>query len=108
MDTLVLKHGSLSADAVHLCIDMQNVFASETPWQVPWLPRILPYVERIAIRHPARNIFTRFMPPMSHDNLFGSWQRFYRRWPNMLRGRIDPRLRLVSPRAFLYRSTQLA
>ncbi len=26
---------------LHLCIDMQRLFAEETEWRVPWLPRVL-------------------------------------------------------------------
>jgi|GEM_PF-820434 len=35
----------LEADAtVHLCVDMQHLFAEETAWRVAWLPRVLPAV----------------------------------------------------------------
>ena len=41
-----LQHGPLDAAAVHLCIDMQRLFAPGSPWQVPWLVKILSRVER--------------------------------------------------------------
>lgn len=88
----LLKHGPLTERALHLCIDMQNLFAEPTPWHVPWLPRILPAIERIARKHPERNVFTRFLPPPSADTLPGMWRQYYRRWPNMLRPCLDPRL----------------
>ncbi len=49
--------------AVHLCIDMQRLFAEASPWHVPWMPRILPQIMLLAERCPARTIFTRFIPP---------------------------------------------
>ena len=39
----------LERDTVqHLCIDMQRLFADQTAWQVPWLPRVLPAVVEIS------------------------------------------------------------
>jgi len=43
--------------AIHLCIDMQNIFAPGGPWPTPWLPRVLPAVEEIAGRFPDRTPF---------------------------------------------------
>jgi hypothetical protein len=34
-----LSYDPLSAHTVHLCIDMQNVFAEPTPWHTPWMTR---------------------------------------------------------------------
>lgn len=87
-----LKHGPLTGRALHLCIDMQNLFAEATPWRVPWLPRILPFIERIARKFPERNVFTRFVPPASAEALPGMWQHYYRRWPDMLLPCLDPKL----------------
>lgn len=28
--------------SIHLCIDMQRLFASGGPWETPWMPRVLP------------------------------------------------------------------
>jgi len=35
-----LRFGPLGPSAVHLCIDMQTLFAERTDWQVPWLERV--------------------------------------------------------------------
>ena len=43
-----LPFGPLTDRTAHICIDMQNVFAEETPWRTPWMPRVLPGVTRIA------------------------------------------------------------
>ena len=52
--TTGLRFGPLGADAVHLCIDMQTLFAERTDWHVPWLERVLPTVIRLAEAHPER------------------------------------------------------
>jgi hypothetical protein len=43
-----LRFGPLSAGSVHLCIDMQTLFAERTDWHVPWLERVLPTGARLA------------------------------------------------------------
>lgn len=92
-----LKHGPLTRRAAHLCVDVQNVFLEPTPWHVPWLARILPAIEQIGLLHPERNIFTRFIPPRRAEDLPGTWQGYYRRWPQMLRDRLDPHLLQLVP-----------
>ena len=53
----------LDAGILHLCLDMQNLFAPNAPWSTPWMPRVLPVVTEIAGRFPERTVFTRFIPP---------------------------------------------
>jgi nicotinamidase-related amidase len=97
---LGLAYEPLTARSVHLCIDMQRLFAEETPWHTPWLNRVLPVVEEIVARHAERTVFTRFIPPARADGMPGSWQRYYRRWTEMTRERLDPALlELVPPLA---------
>jgi nicotinamidase-related amidase len=98
MPAAPLPHGPLPERTIHLCVDMQNVFAEDTPWQAPWMKRVLPTVEKIAARRPERTIFTRFIPPTQPADLPGSWRRYYERWPQMTRSRLDPELlELVEP-----------
>ena len=93
-----LRFGPLDARTVHLCIDMQNLFAEDTPWHTPWMKRVLPVVTEIADRHAERTIFTRFIPARHPDGLPGSWRRYYQRWADLTLDRIDPRLlELVPP-----------
>ena len=68
--------------AVHLAIDMQLLFAEpESPWRVPWLPRVLPQVLELARRHPERTVFTRFIPPRaSLRTCPARGSDYYRRW----------------------------
>ena len=56
------------------------------------MARVLPVVARIAKCHPARTVFTRFIPPARPNEMPGSWRRYYERWREMTRERIDPRL----------------
>ena len=51
-------------DAVHLSIDMQNIFAPGGIWQTPWMERVLPVIVDITARHAARTVFTRFITPV--------------------------------------------
>ena len=97
-----LPHGPLNERTVHLCIDMQRLFAEETPWHTPWMERVLPVVVRIAEEHPEQTIFTRFIPPRHPAEMRGTWRRFYRRWAELTLERIDPGvLELVPPLARL-------
>jgi nicotinamidase-related amidase len=101
-DASPLPYGPLNERTVHLCIDMQLLFAEETPWHTPWMERVLPVVVRIAEAHPEQTIFTRFIPPRHPDELPGTWRRFYRRWAELTLERIDPGLLdLVPPLARL-------
>jgi nicotinamidase-related amidase len=82
----------LGAKAVHLCVDMQRLFAPGGPWPTPWMERTLPQITRIAARSPQRTIFTRFIPPRDPGDLPGVWQRYYRRWRHVTLRHLDPRL----------------
>lgn len=87
-----LRFGPLTERALHLCIDMQNLFAADTRWHTPWMARVLPIVTRIAERHPSRTVFTRFIPPQRPDQMPGSWRRYYEHWQDLTLDRIDPQL----------------
>lgn len=56
-----ITYGRIPANAVHLCVDMQRLFAEETAWRTPWMPRVLPVVVRLCERRADRTCFTRFM-----------------------------------------------
>ncbi|HWD58296.1 MAG TPA: isochorismatase family cysteine hydrolase [Stellaceae bacterium] len=87
-----LPFGPLTPHSVHLCIDMQRIFAEATPWHTPWIKGVLPVIEEITRRHAARTIFTRFVPPARPEEMPGSWQRYFARWRDLTRERIDPGL----------------
>ena len=37
-----LRYGAPGETAVHICVDMQRMFAEDTEWKMPWLERVLP------------------------------------------------------------------
>lgn len=91
-----LRFGSLGERCVHLCVDMQRLFAGPTEWHTPWLHRVLPNIERIAQAHPARTIFTRFVPAQRPGDGEGTWRRYYRHWASMTLDRLGaPMVELV-------------
>jgi len=84
--------------AVHLCVDMQRLFAPGGPWPTPWMPQVIPEVTAILARHAERTIFTRFIPPRRPGDLPGRWQAYYQEWREVTGERLDPALlRLVPP-----------
>jgi nicotinamidase-related amidase len=93
---------SLTPRAVHLCIDMQLIFSPEGPWATPWMERVLPVVAEIASRFPERTVFTRFITPEKPEDMPGMWKRYYEKWRDTTRDRLDPRmLELLRPLARL-------
>jgi nicotinamidase-related amidase len=97
-----LPFGPLTGRTAHLCVDMQNLFAEATPWHTPWMARVLPVVRALAERHPERTVFTRFIPPARAEDARGSWRRYFERWRDLTRARVEPRLLdLVPPLAAL-------
>jgi nicotinamidase-related amidase len=100
--TTALRFGPLGKETLHLCIDMQTLFAERTDWHVPWLERVLPRVLRLAEVHAACTVFTRFVPPEHPEEAVGSWRRYYQHWRHMTREELNPRLvELVPPLAAL-------
>lgn len=84
--------------AVHLCVDMQNLFAGGTAWSFEWMPRVLPAVQAIAERHAVSTIFTRFIPAMRPGEGSGMWRRYYLRWAEMTLEAVGPdAVELVDP-----------
>ncbi|GGE04089.1 hypothetical protein GCM10011390_23820 [Aureimonas endophytica] len=73
----------IGPDAVHLCIDMQRMFAEETKWHAPALAGIVPNVARIARAMPERTLFARMSVPANAGEAQGSWRDYYRRWASM-------------------------
>jgi nicotinamidase-related amidase len=67
-------------NAVHLCVDMQRIFAKGGIWETPWMERVLPIVVAIAARYSARTVFTRFISPASPAEAPGQWRPYFERW----------------------------
>lgn len=78
-----LVHGPIGANCLHLCVDMQRLFAAGSPWAVPWLERVLPAIEELCGAQPRRTVFTRFIPAERPGKGHGTWARYYRRWADV-------------------------
>jgi nicotinamidase-related amidase len=76
---------------------MQRIFSNEGPWPTPWMERVLPVVAEIAGRFPERTVFTRFITPERPTAMPGMWRRYYERWRETTRERIDPGLLDLMP-----------
>jgi nicotinamidase-related amidase len=59
-----LRHGRIGS-SLHLCVDMQRLFAPGGPWVVPWAPKILLCIVELTAGHVDRTVFTRFIPLLS-------------------------------------------
>ena len=78
-------------DAVHLCVDMQRIFARGGVWETPWMERVLPVIADIAARFSERTVFTRFITPERHRAIVpDNGRTYYRRWQAATRARLAP------------------
>ncbi|MET4175285.1 MULTISPECIES: cysteine hydrolase [unclassified Bradyrhizobium] len=86
--------------AIHLCIDMQGLFAPGAPWATPWMERALPQALKLTAHAPQRTVFTRFIPVRNKAEARGVWKAYYEKWECVTRDQVDPRLlELVPPLA---------
>jgi nicotinamidase-related amidase len=92
-----LTFGPIAPTAVHLCVDMQRMFREETPWQTPWMERVLPVVVEISKRKTASTVFTRFIPARTPADAHGAWRRYWSRWPMMTLDVLHPDLIALIP-----------
>lgn len=93
-----LRFGALSHRTLHICVDMQRLFAEDTPWQTPWMPRVLPRVAELVSAAPSKTVFTRFIPAQRPGDGAGTWARYWQRWEDLTLERIDlTLLDLVTP-----------
>ena len=72
----------------HICVDMQRLFAEQTPWHTPWMARIAPAVCALVAAHPVETIFTRFVPPHKAEQASGAWRTYYEQWDSVTLDRI--------------------
>lgn len=87
-----LRYGAPGENAVHICVDMQRMFAESTEWKMPWLPRVLPNIIAIASAHPERIILTRFIPAAKPGHGVGMWRHYYERWGSMTIDQLGPEM----------------
>jgi nicotinamidase-related amidase len=87
-----LVHGSLGNSCLHICVDMQRLFAPGGPWAAPWAQRILPVIGELVASHPQPTLFTRFIPAVRPGEAPGMWARYYKRWAEVTLANVDPAL----------------
>jgi nicotinamidase-related amidase len=92
-----LRYGPPGESAVHLCVDMQRMFAEGTEWKMPWLERVLPNIVAIASAHPDKTIFTRFIPARKPGHGVGMWRHYYERWASMTIDQMGPDMVALVP-----------
>jgi nicotinamidase-related amidase len=92
-----LHYGPVSPQTVHVCVDMQRLFAEDTEWKTPWMKRVLPNVVRLVDAHPDQTIFTRFIPAEHPGDGEGVWRRYWRRWANMTLEHLAPGMADLAP-----------
>ncbi|MET3972838.1 nicotinamidase-related amidase [Bradyrhizobium sp. JR7.2] len=87
-----LRYGAPGENAVHICVDMQRMFAESTEWKMPWLPRVLPNIISVTASHPERTISTPFIPAQKPGQGAGMWRRYYERWGSMTIDELGPEM----------------
>jgi nicotinamidase-related amidase len=75
---------------MHLCVDMQLMFAVGTKWSTPAIWDAVPAIKSICNRFAEKTIFTRFICPHDLGETRGQWTRFYAESSSMLCSAMDP------------------
>jgi nicotinamidase-related amidase len=75
-------------------IDMQRFFAAGEPWATPGFEELIDPISRLAAGFGDRVVFTRFLVP---ERPQGSWQAYYRMWPQVTGAAAAPLAELVPP-----------
>ena len=72
-------------NAVHVCVDMQRIFAPGGLWATPWMERVLPNVVQLCEARPERAVFSRFITPERAEDRPGMWRHYFEKWHNATR-----------------------
>ena len=83
--------------AVHLCIDMQVLFAPGAPRATPWLERALAEAVKLITHVPQRTVFTRFTSVRNKAEARGVWKAYYEKRECVTRDQVDPALLELVP-----------
>lgn len=92
-----IRFGALGENWLHLCTDMQQLFAPGGPWQMAWFEPVLPFVVTLIEKAPARTVFTRFIPPVDAGDASGMWRRYYEAWPHITRRQLPAHFLDLAP-----------
>ncbi|SNB72398.1 Nicotinamidase-related amidase [Arboricoccus pini] len=79
-------------DSVHLCVDMQRLFAAPLGWRVATIEQLLPPIVTLGRLLPGRSIALRFAVPPTAETTRGGWRHYYASWPQFLGQNLDPAL----------------
>ena len=77
-------------NAVHLCVDMQNLFTSRGPWPTPRMEKALPSVARLAAHSPRTNRVHPFLFRPQAPRALAACGANYKRWDNVTRDPLSP------------------
>jgi nicotinamidase-related amidase len=87
----------VSPEAIHLCLDMQNMIGPGGPWAARWAERVLPSVVSLIEHAPQRTAFTRFIPPLDVPKIDSAWRDFYAKWAGLTQSQVEPILLELMP-----------
>ena len=78
----------MPAPWLHVCIDMQRVFAEPGDWHAPTLMDIVPRVLTLARARAGATALTRFVTPRNADEVAGTWRGYYEHWASVCTDRM--------------------
>jgi nicotinamidase-related amidase len=81
--------GPIPPTALHIVVDMQELFRSHPEWGSQALTGIVPPIRRLLEVKPDNAIFSRFIPAQRADQAEGMWQRYYHRWHSVTLDQLD-------------------
>jgi nicotinamidase-related amidase len=81
--------GPIPRSALHVVVDMQELFRSHPDWGAPSATSIIPAIQRLLAARPDNAYFSRFIPPQRVDQADGTWRRFYQRWSGVTLDKLD-------------------
>ena len=91
-DALKRLFGPIPDGAIHLVVDMQELFRSHPDWGSASLTAIVPPILRLLKDNPENAYFSRIIPPQQMDHATGAWRRYYQRWHRVTLDRMNPDL----------------
>lgn len=89
--------GPIPSAALHIVVDMQELFRSHSEWGTEALTHIIPAIQRLLSARPENAYFSRFVAPQNVEQAVGAWKRYYRRWSSVTLDQVDPALIDVVP-----------
>ena len=81
--------GPIPPTALHIVVDMQELFRSHPEWGTQALTGIIPPIQRLLTAKPENAYFSRFIPAQRAEQASGTWQRYYHRWHSVTLDQLD-------------------